>query len=331
MKIKIYGAGTWGTALAELLVQNGHDVTLWHYNIEFIKYIKKSLIHPNLDSHRLSKKIDFTSQIDLSHEIDFVVIAIPSQAIRDLLAKINFDEVSPIVVSVSKGLENHTGKTISQVISENPNIKYNKICVLYGPSHAEEVLKKIPTTIVASSPNNQVAVKIQEAFSNQYFRVYRNPDTIGVELGGSIKNVISLAAGICKGVGFGDNTIAALLVRGSMELASFGVKLGAKNKTFFGLSGMGDLIVTATSNYSRNRQVGEWIGEGVKLEQISNKMNMVVEGLETTKAIMVLAKKNNIEMPICSEVYKVIFEGKNALVAMNNLMTRELTLEYENN
>ena len=331
MKIKIFGAGTWGTALAELLVQNGHEVSVWHYKSDFIQLINKSLIHPNLGSHRLSKKIHFTDDLNISPEIDIVVIAIPCQAIRDLLEKINFSGINPIIVSVSKGLEHDSGKTTSQVISENPNIDLSQICVLYGPSHAEEVMKKIPTTIVASSSSEQTSIKIQEAFSNQFFRVYRNSDILGVELGGSIKNVISLAAGICKGIGFGDNTIAALLVRGSKELANFGVGLGASKETFFGLSGMGDLIVTATSSHSRNRQVGEWIGEGLSLEQILQKMNMVAEGVETTKAIMMLAKEKNIEMPICSEVYQIIFEGKNALVAMNNLMTRELTSEYSNN
>ena len=192
-------------------------------------------------------------------------------------------------------------------------------------------MKKIPTTIVASSYNEKISKKIQDTFSNQFFRVYRNSDVLGVEFGGSVKNVISIAAGICRGIGYGDNTIAALLVRGSKELSRFGIALGAKRETFFGLSGIGDLIVTSTSKHSRNRQVGEWIGIGLSLKQISQQMNMVAEGIETTKAIMMVANNKNIEMPICSEVYKILFENKSALLAMNDLMTRELTSEYSNN
>ena len=331
MKIKIFGAGTWGTALAELLIQNGHNVTLWHYKSEFINSLKKSLIHPNLSSHRLSKKINFTDQIQLDEEIEMIVIATPSQTIKNLVEEIDFSDCKPLIVSVSKGLEKESGKTMSQVIARNPHISDSQICALYGPSHAEEVMKKIPTAIVAGSDDLETAEKVQHVFSNQYFRVYRSEDILGVEVGGSIKNVISLAAGICKGIGYGDNTIAALLTRGAKELSSLGNALGGKAETFFGLSGVGDLIVTATSKHSRNRQVGEWIGSGLSLEQISQKMSMVAEGVETAKAIRNLADENKVEMPICSEVYKIIFEGKNSLLAMNELMTRELTLEYSNN
>jgi len=331
MKIKIYGAGTWGTALAELLVQNGHDVLLWHYKSSFLETLKKSLIHPNLGSHRLSKKIEFTNQIQLKQGVEMVVIAIPCQSIRDLFHKINFSEFQPIIVSVSKGLEMDTGKTMSQVILDSTDLNPDNICALYGPSHAEEVMKKIPTAIVAGASNINTAKVVQDVFSNQFFRVYSSDDILGVEVGGSVKNVISLAAGICKGIGFGDNTIAALLTRGTKEIATLGATLGAKEETFFGLSGVGDLIVTATSRHSRNRQVGEWIGNGLSLDQISKKMNMIAEGVETTKAIMKLAKEKNVDLPICSEVYKIIFEDKNSILAMNNLMTRELTSEYSNN
>ena len=331
MKIKIYGAGTWGTALAELLAQNGHDVLLWHYKSSFLKTLKKSLIHPNLGSHRLSKKIEFTNQIQLEKSIEIVVIAVPCQSVRDLIQNIDFTIHQPIIVSVSKGLEIGTGKTMSQVILDSVSIESDNICALYGPSHAEEVMKKIPTAIVAGALNINTSKKVQHTFSNPFFRVYSNDDIIGVEVGGSVKNVISLAAGICKGIGFGDNTIAALLTRGTKEIASLGATLGAKEETFFGLSGVGDLIVTATSKHSRNRQVGEWVGNGLSLEQISKKMNMIAEGVETTKAIMNLAEEKNVDLPICTEVYKIIFEGKNSLLAMNNLMTRELTSEYSNN
>lgn len=331
MKIKIFGAGTWGTALAEVLIQNGHNVTLWHYKSEFINTLKKSLIHPNLSSHRLSKKINFTDQIQLDSDVEMIVIATPSQSIKELVEKIDFSDCKPVIVSVAKGLEKESGKTMSQVIASDSNICESQVCALYGPSHAEEVMKKIPTAIVAGSKDLDTAEKVQHVFSNQYFRVYRSDDILGVEVGGSIKNVISLAAGICKGVGYGDNTIAALLTRGTKELSNLGIALGGKTETFFGLSGVGDLIVTATSKHSRNRQVGEWIGNGLSLEQITQKMSMVAEGVETAKAIKSLARKKKIEMPICSEVYKIIFEDKNSLLAMNELMTRELTSEYSNN
>ena len=331
MKIKIYGAGTWGTALAEVLVLNGHSVSLWHYRKEFINQIQNSLTHPNLSSYLLSKKIRFTNQIQTSNKFDFLIFAIPCQKLRGLLQKLDFTNINSIIISASKGLEKESGKTMSEVISENPQINTQKICVLYGPTHAEEVIKKIPTTIVASSIDEGVSKSVQKIFSNQFFRVYRNSDIKGVEIGGSIKNIIAIAAGICKGVGFGDNTIAAIIVRGCEEFSCLGKVLGANRSTFFGLSGMGDLIVTATSKHSRNRKVGEWIGQGLSISQIENNLNMVAEGIETTKAVRALAKEKNIDMPICFQVYEIIFNGKDPLLAMKELMTRKLKIEHKNN
>ena len=331
MKIKIYGAGTWGTALAEVLVLNGHSVFLWHYRKEFINQIQNSLTHPNLSSYQLSKKIRFTNQIQTSNKYDFLIFAIPCQKLRELLQKLDFTNINSVIISASKGLEKQSGKTMSEVISENSQINARKICVLYGPTHAEEVIKKIPTTIVASSIDESVSKSVQKIFSNQFFRVYRNPDIKGVEIGGSIKNIIAIAAGICKGVGFGDNTIAAIIVRGCEEFSYLGEVLGANRSTFFGLSGMGDLIVTATSKHSRNRKVGEWIGQGLSISQIENNLNMVAEGIETTKAVRALAKEKNIDMPICFQVYQIIFKGKDPLLAMKELMTRKLKIEHKNN
>ncbi|MED5476080.1 MAG: NAD(P)H-dependent glycerol-3-phosphate dehydrogenase [Candidatus Neomarinimicrobiota bacterium] len=331
MKIKIYGAGTWGTALAEVLVLNGHSVFLWHYRKEFINQIQNSLTHPNLSSYQLSKKIRFTNQIQTSNKYDFLIFAIPCQKLRELLQKLDFTNINSVIISASKGLEKQSGKTMSEVISENPQINARKICVLYGPTHAEEVIKKIPTTIVASSIDEGVSKSVQKIFSNQFFRVYRNSDIKGVEIGGSIKNIIAIAAGICKGVGFGDNTIAAIIVRGCEEFSYLGKVLGANRSTFFGLSGMGDLIVTATSKHSRNRKVGEWIGQGLNISQIENNLNMVAEGIETTKAVRALAKEKNIDMPICFQVYQIIFKGKDPLLAMKELMTRKLKIEHKNN
>ncbi len=331
MKIKIYGAGTWGTALAEVLVLNGHSVFLWHYRKEFINQIQNSLTHPNLSSYQLSKEIRFTNQIQTSNKFDFLIFAIPCQKLRELLQKLDFTNINSVIISASKGLEKQSGKTMSEVISENPQINARKICVLYGPTHAEEVIKKIPTTIVASSIDEGVSKSVQKIFSNQFFRVYRNSDIKGVEIGGSIKNIIAIAAGICKGVGFGDNTIAAIIVRGCEEFSYLGKVLGANRSTFFGLSGMGDLIVTATSKHSRNRKVGEWIGQGLNISQIENNLNMVAEGIETTKAVRALAKEKNIDMPICFQVYQIIFKGKDPLLAMKELMTRKLKIEHKNN
>ena len=233
------------------------------------------------------------------------------------------------MVSVSKGIENNTGMRMSQVIAEILHLSLEEIVVLSGPSHAEEVSLKYPTTVVTACVDIALARKIQKLFSNEYFRVYSGGDVIGVEIGGAAKNIIAIAAGICHGLGYGDNTMAALVTRGLEEIIRLGTTLGAERATFSGLSGMGDLIVTAFSPHSRNRQVGERIGKGENISAILASMEMVAEGVETARSIHGLTQNNNIEMPICEQIYKVLFENISPRQAILELMSRELVDEHE--
>jgi glycerol-3-phosphate dehydrogenase (NAD(P)+) len=235
--------------------------------------------------------------------------------------------MDPTWVTVSKGIENNTYKRITEVIAEVGEVDPQKIVALSGPSHAEEVARKIPTAIVSASINLDSAQIVQEAFMNTYFRVYANDDVIGVELGGALKNIIALAAGICDGAGFGDNTKAALITRGLVEINRLGVELGARSNTFAGLSGMGDLVVTCMSKHSRNRYVGEQIGKGRALDEILDEMNMVAEGVKTTLSAYEIAQQKNVEMPITEQIYYVLFENKPPQEAMVDLMTRASKIE----
>ena len=232
------------------------------------------------------------------------------------------------IVSVSKGIENNTGMRMSEVIAETLHLNPEEIVILSGPSHAEEVSKKYPTTVVAACENIENARNIQTIFSNDYFRVYSGRDVIGVEIGGAAKNIIALAAGICHGLDYGDNTMAALVTRGLEEIIRYGTRMGAERNTFSGLSGMGDLVVTAFSPHSRNRQVGERIGRGEKLNDILASMEMVAEGVETTRSIHDVAQKNNIDMPLCEQIYQVLFEDVSPRQAILELMGRELVDEH---
>ena len=319
----VIGAGTWGTALSILLNDNGHKVTLWHYKQDFLNQLDLNRIHPKLN-HPISSSINFTNNLENINNNDIIVIAIPTQTIRDTFK--NFNEVSNeiLFVNASKGIEITSLKTISNVLIEVTNIDKNNIVALYGPSHAEEVVKKIPTTIVASSTKINNARLVQDVFSNQFFRVYSNNDIIGVEISGSIKNIIAIAAGISDGVGFGDNTLSALITRGIAEIKRLGLKMGANENTFLGLSGIGDLIVTATSEHSRNRTLGYKIGKGNKLNDITSEMSMIAEGVATSQAIYKLSKKLNVEMPICDKVYEILFEYKDPKTAIFELMSRKL-------
>ncbi|MBG0765104.1 MAG: NAD(P)-dependent glycerol-3-phosphate dehydrogenase, partial [Tissierellales bacterium] len=253
---------------------------------------------------------------------NIVVLAIPSQNIRGLLVELkDYLSNSTLVVNVSKGIEQKTLKTISEVCKEI--IPNNPYIVLSGPSHAEEVGKDLPTTVVAASENKNYAKKIQEIFTSNTFRVYTNEDVKGVELGGSLKNVIAIASGISDGLGYGDNTKAALMNRGIIEISRLADKLGADKMTFLGLAGIGDLIVTCTSMHSRNRRAGILIGKGKSVEEAIKEVGMVVEGIYTTEAAFKLAKENNVEMPIVEELYKIIYEGKKAKESVDSLMTRD--------
>jgi len=328
MKIAVLGAGSWGTALGQILNENGHNVCLWHLESNFVDTINQSHVHPFLPGVKLNHALQFTSSLDEICEYgELLVSAVPSQVVRLVLDKFPKNWDKPIV-SVSKGIENKTGKRMSEVIAETLHLNPEEIVILSGPSHAEEVSKKYPTTVVAACENIENARNIQTIFSNDYFRVYSGRDVIGVEIGGAAKNIIALAAGICHGLDYGDNTMAALVTRGLEEIIRYGTRMGAQRSTFSGLSGMGDLVVTAFSPHSRNRQVGERIGRGEKLNDILASMEMVAEGVETTRSIHDVAKKNNIDMPLCEQIYQVLFEDVSPRQAILELMGRELVDEH---
>jgi glycerol-3-phosphate dehydrogenase (NAD(P)+) len=323
-KIMILGGGSWGTALASLLAKNKEEVFFWVRNKEQFRSIKETRENkkylPNIKIPDTVKVVNsYREAIDICN---IVVLAIPSQNIRGLLVELkDYLSNSTLVVNVSKGIEQKTLKTISEVCKEI--IPNNPYIVLSGPSHAEEVGKDLPTTVVAASENKNYAKKIQEIFTSNTFRVYTNEDVKGVELGGSLKNVIAIASGISDGLGYGDNTKAALMNRGIIEISRLADKLGADKMTFLGLAGIGDLIVTCTSMHSRNRRAGILIGKGKSVEEAIKEVGMVVEGIYTTEAAFKLAKENNVEMPIVEELYKIIYEGKKAKESVDSLMTRD--------
>ena len=277
----------------------------------------------------IPESIIFTNNLKGSIDrAEVVVVAVPSHAVRSVMESFDLENRQDLIwVNVAKGIENNSLLRVSEVISEVGGIPEDKLAVLFGPTHAEEVSRKIPTAIVAASADRGTATLVQDLFMTGYFRVYANLDIIGVELGGALKNIIAVAAGICDGAGFGDNTKAALITRGLVEINKMGVKLGANPDTFAGLSGMGDLIVTCTSKHSRNRYVGEQIGKGRKLQAVLDEMVMVAEGVKTTASAYELSKRENIEMPITKQVYLSLFEDKPPVEAMKDLMTRDAKIE----
>jgi len=332
MKIGILGAGSWAIALSVLLESNGHDVTLWEFDQASADLINKHREHPvKLPGVHIPDSITVTTNVDLAvNGAELVVIAVPAQFVRvtmrSLAKQLDQSVIDAVTgwVIVAKGIENDTNALLTDVISEEiPSITMKSIGVLSGPSHAEEVGRGIPTTVVAASENLELAKKMQGAFTNERFRVYTNTDIVGVELAGSVKNVIALAAGACDGLGFGDNTKGALLTRGMVEMARLGQTMGADEHTFSGLAGFGDLITTCFSKHSRNRKVGELLASGLTLDEVLEQMTMVAEGVTTVKSVYDLSKKLDIDMPITTEIYNVIYEGKNAKVAVMDLMKRE--------
>lgn len=332
MKISVLGAGGWGTTLSILLHSNGHDVMLWEFNPEYAKtlanYRENFYYLPKI---KIPKEIEITNDLmSAASGRELIVIATPTQYIRDSFKQLaDFDFKNTVIVNVSKGIEIGTLKLVNEIITDIfTKVNADNISCLSGPSHAEEVAKNVPTVVVCANPDMEVAKNIQKTFSNDYFRVYTSTDVIGVELGGALKNVIAIAAGIADGAGFGDNTKAALMTRGINEIMNLGLKMGAKKETFFGLSGIGDLIVTCSSKHSRNRFVGEEIGKGKKLKEVLADMKMVAEGVSTAKSIHQLSKKLKIEMPICEQVYQILFNEKDPIEATKELMVR--TLKEEN-
>lgn len=331
-KLAVLGAGSWGIAVAVLLSNKGYDIALWEFDPEEAEKLAALRELPaKLPGIKIPPKIQITN--DLSESMNGsqgVILAVPSHTMRQTAKSIS-ELLSPkvtFIVSLAKGIENNTLCRMSEVlVQELPGPYTYHVSTLSGPSHAEEVSREIPTTVVAASYRSEVAALIQETFTTSSFRVYTSGDLIGVELGGSLKNVIAIAAGVLQGLKLGDNTIGALMTRGLAEMVRLGRKLGADPLTFSGLSGVGDLITTCISKHSRNRYVGEQLGLGRKLSDILGSMSMVAEGVKTTRSAFELARIHNVEMPITTQMYNILFEDKEPAKAVHDLMTRSLKPE----
>lgn len=322
-KIAVLGDGGWGTTLAILLSKKGFEVTLWGVFADYLECLKTNRINSRyLPGIRIPKEIEINSNLKTTvSSADLIILAIPSQYMRKILKKLKkYPLKEKIFLSVAKGIEICSLKRMSEVIHQE--LGRVKLAVLSGPTIACEVAKEIPTTAVIASGNKQVAKTLQEIFMTPYFRIYTNSDIVGVELGGSLKNIIAIACGISDGLKFGANTKAAILSRGLAEIKRLGKILGAKEETFSGLSGLGDLVTTCISPYSRNRRAGEQIGEGKKLSQIIKETKMIAEGISTTKSVYLLSKKFKVEMPITEQIYLVLYGNKNPEEAVKDLMTR---------
>lgn len=327
-KVSVIGAGSWGTALAILLEKNGHRVTLWSHREEEAKELAKSREHKSkLPGVQIPEGIEITGDLESAlTEKDVIVFAVPSVAVRSTARKVApYVKEGQLIVNVAKGIEETTLMTLTDIIEEE--IPGAKGCVLSGPSHAEEVSRGLPTTCVVGAKDKETAEFLQNIFMSPVFRVYISPDILGIELGGALKNVIALAAGTADGLGYGDNTKAALITRGITEIARLGIAMGAKADTFYGLSGIGDLIVTCASKHSRNRKAGYLMGQGRSMHQAMDEVNMVVEGVYSAKAGLALSQKYKVEMPIIEQVNKVLFEGKAPADAVKELMVRDRKIE----
>ena len=331
-KISVIGSGGWGIALTILLHKNGHDLTIWSFDKREAEELKTTRENKTkLPNILLPEDIKVTD--DLKEAVDnkdVLILAVPSKAIRSVSKSLkDIIKDNQIIVNVAKGLEEDTLKTMTDIIEEELKGKNPQVAVLSGPSHAEEVGKGIPTTCVVSAHNKELTLHLQNIFMNPSFRVYTSPDMLGVEIGGALKNVIALAAGIADGLNYGDNTKAALITRGIKEISSLGVAMGGEQSTFYGLTGLGDLIVTCASMHSRNRRAGILLGQGKTLDEAIKEVNMVVEGVYSAKSALMAAKKYNVEIPIIEQVNAVLFENKNAAEAVNELMIRDKKLEIQ--
>ncbi|MFC1562705.1 NAD(P)H-dependent glycerol-3-phosphate dehydrogenase [candidate division KSB1 bacterium] len=330
-KIGILGAGGWGTGLSIVLHNNQHIVSMWEFDKEIAEKFKTTGENEKfLPGIKIPLEISIVCDLEEAvNKNEIILFAVPSHVVREVAEKIKELNIKDkIIISAVKGVENKSLYRMSEVLNEVlPDIGYDKIAVISGPSHAEEVSRKIPTAVTIASKSSKLAIQLQKIFMNPFFRVYASEDLIGVELGGSLKNIIAIAAGICDGADLGDNTKAALLTRGIAEITRLGVALGAEPKTFSGLAGIGDLIVTCYSSHSRNRFVGEQIGKGNKLSDVLKNMVMVAEGVKTTESVYQLSKKHNIETPIIEKVYNVLFNNENPKNAVYELMTREAKIE----
>ena len=335
MKICVLGAGTWGIALASLLVKNCHDVTVWSALPTEIEYLRNNRVHKNLPDATIPEGINYETDIaEALKNAELALFVVPSEFIRST-AKLAapFIKNGVIVVNASKGIEKGTLKTMTEVIADelfakNPDLDC-KIAALSGPTHAEEVARGLPTSIVSACSDEETSRRIAAVFFNSCMRVYTNTDVLGVEISGAFKNIIAIASGINKGMGFGDNSSAMIITRGAAEISRIGIKMGANPKTFSGLAGIGDLIVTCTSMHSRNNRCGELIGKGYSYEEASHQIGMVVEGYHALEAAMELSKKYKVEMPITEAVYNVIKGGCSTHQAMFSLMNREMKSELD--
>lgn len=328
--VGVIGAGSWGTALSILLHDNGHQVTIWSIDEKEVKMLNEKREHElKLPGVKLAEDMVITGDLEAAvNGKDFLVLAVPSPFTRATAKKMcPFVAEGQIIVDVAKGIEESTLMTLSRQIEEE--IPQADVAVLSGPSHAEEVGRRLPTTCVIGAKSKKTAEYLQSMFISRTFRVYTSPDILGIELGGSLKNVIALAAGIADGLGYGDNTKAALITRGIAEIARLGVKMGGKIESFTGLTGIGDLIVTCASVHSRNRKAGYLIGQGRSMQEAMDEVKMVVEGVYSAKAAAKLAKEYDVSMPIVEEVNHVLFDGKSPAQAVDDLMMRESRSENQ--
>ena len=333
MKIGVIGAGSWGTTLANVLAKKGHDVTLWVYEADLAKRLQETGVNDlYLDGITLSSKLAYTNDLAVAAQNSQLILLVsPSQVMRHVLKDLNaYITEDCLLVSAAKGIENGTLLTMSEVLQEVLGEQVAKrSAFLSGPSFAREVAVEQPTAVTVAADNPEIAHRVQEIFSTDYFRVYTNQDVVGVEIGGAMKNVIALAAGVGDGLGFNHNARAALITRGLVEISRLGEAKGGQEATFSGLAGMGDLVLTCTGDLSRNRSVGIELGKGRKLDEILNQMRMVAEGVKTTLSAYQLAAKLGVAMPITEQMYQVLYEEKDPKQAAADLMTRALTSEDE--
>lgn len=322
-KVGVIGAGSWGTALAILLNENGNEVTLWSHRESEAEKIRKTREVSKLPGVHIPETIEVTSELSCAAKgKEILVLVVPSNCVRETCGKLQSLAVKgTVIVSASKGIEESTLMSMTDIIEEM--IPQAESAVLSGPSHAEEVAKGLPTTCVIGAKKEPTARMLQKLFMSPVFRVYISSDMLGIELGGALKNVIALAAGIADGMGYGDNAKAALITRGIVEIGRLGIKMGGKLETFSGLTGIGDLIVTCASMHSRNRRAGILLGQGYSMEEAMKKVNMVVEGVYSAKSAVKLAQKYDTELPIIEQVNQILFEGKDPKEAVSNLMLRD--------
>lgn len=328
-KAGVLGAGSWGTALALLLYKNGHEVTLWSIDQNEVEQLKKEREHKSkLPGVKIPEDMEITNCMETAVTgKDFVVLAVPSPFVRGTARTMkSYVAENQKIVNVAKGIEETTLKTLTEQIEEE--LPMADVAVLSGPSHAEEVGRGLPTTCVVGAKTKATAEYLQKMFMNEVFRVYTSPDILGIEIGGALKNVIALAAGIADGLGYGDNTKAALITRGITEIGRLGIQMGGKMESFTGLTGIGDLIVTCASVHSRNRKAGYLIGQGKTMQEAMDEVQMVVEGVYSAKAAIKLAEKYKVSMPIIEQVNQVLFEGKDPAKAVNELMMRDGKIEH---